>query len=263
MTREDTINDIEFLTRSKARVDILKQIADAKTMTGRELKQQSNVSRTTVQRNLDALVDKGWTTRTHDEYSISTCGDLIITKLDAFIDELHNINRLQPFLKWTSLSELDIDVTHLSDANVVVSSPSNPYAPVNKHVEALNTADDIRVILPSVGRDALEVTSRRVREQGAHCEAIVQHNCINVLRDDPAYRRHLDQLPDTTNFRIYEYDDEIPYYLGLIDDLVQIGVEDDDGIPRALIETRKPAVRNWGDDVLCQYRDESQAIPNI
>jgi len=43
-------------------------------------------------------------------------------------------------------------------------------------------------------------------------------------------------------------------YLGIADGTtVQIGVEDDDGIPRALLETTNESVRAWAESMFSKY----------
>jgi hypothetical protein len=52
---------------------------------------------------------------------------------------------------------------------------------------------------------------------------------------------------------------ELPFYLGLTDDgCVQIGVEDDDGLPRSLLETTDGDVMEWAESVYRKYRAEAE-----
>jgi hypothetical protein len=40
-------------------------------------------------------------------------------------------------------------------------------------------------------------------------------------------------------------DEYVPFCLGIVDGLVQIGVEDDEGVPRALAESSSDELREW------------------
>ena len=52
--------------------------------------------------------------------------------------------------------------------------------------------------------------------------------------------------------------ESVPFFLGLADErATQIGVEDDEGMPRALFETEAEAAREWADALFVDYRESS------
>jgi hypothetical protein len=61
----------------------------------------------------------------------------------------------------------------------------------------------------------------------------------------------------TDRFDLSVYDGEVPYYLGVLDETVQIGVEDENGMPRALLETDVEGLGEWASDTYAQYRERS------
>jgi hypothetical protein len=59
-------------------------------------------------------------------------------------------------------------------------------------------------------------------------------------------------MADTGQFRLYETDEPVPYFVGAYGDVAQIGV-DEDGEPRAVYETRGEEIRSWAADRIERY----------
>lgn len=108
---------------------LLRALAERDELSRDELRREFDASRTTIQRNLDALVERGWVENSNRTYSIAPCGELAAEEFSACYRKMRAVNRLQPFLRWTSTE--DLDLAHLSGAAVVVATESDPYAPVN------------------------------------------------------------------------------------------------------------------------------------
>lgn len=260
MTQVETVENIGFLTRSTVRVRVLQAVRREGTVTRSELREEFDASRTTIQRNLNALAERGWIKSVNNEYSITPCGRMVAEGFDIFRHKVRTAERLRPFLQWVSPANLSVNLAHLADAEVVTAEPSDPYAPVNMHVEALKTAERVRAVLPSVGRDAVEVAAERAKAGVARYELVVADECLRVLLEDPKYAKYIEDVLDTQYFSVAVTEREIPYYLGILDGTIQIGVEDDDGIPRALVETDSEPVRVWARETLSSYFEGTREV---
>ena len=260
MEDQGTIEQIEFLARSGIRARLLEILHQRREISRDQLREEFEASRVTVQRNLNSLVDRGWVKNTNHVYSIAPCGDLVAEGFNECHQKVRAADRLQPFLRWISTEDLDLDLSHLSDATVFATTKSDPYSPVNRHVETLRTATRVQAMLPSVGRDAAELTSRRAKDGAAEYELVVTEGCEKVLREDEKYARYIDEAVETAHFSVSVFEGEIPYYLGILDGTVQIGVEDDDGIPRALVESKSAHVREWADETISSYLDGARTF---
>lgn len=260
MTQSEIVEEMEFLTRSEIRPRLLRALRGGGRSTRTELRREFDVSRTTLQRNLNALAERGWIRNANNQYWIAPCGAMIADGFDSFHETMCAAERLRPSLRWISPEDLDVALADLADAEVVVSDPSDPYAPVNTHVEALKTAERVRAVLPSVGRDAVEVAAGRIEAGHARYELVVSEGCLDVLLEDPKYTRYVNGMLDSRRFSVAVTDREIPYYLGVLDESVQIGVEDADGIPRALVETDAESVRAWADRTVSSYSEDARPV---
>ena len=79
-----------------------------------------------------------------------------------------------------------------------------------------------------------------------------------TIRAEPEYRDLAAELVDFERYTAHVSEREIGYYLGLFDDVTQIGVEDDDGVPRALVETDADEIRAWATRTYESYRSQSR-----
>lgn len=256
---EGGTEDIEFLARSETRVQILKELHKDGELGRDELRNRIDASRTTIQRNLEALIDQGWVRDGNRTYTIESCGEIVADDFLTLVETVSVTEHLQPILQWVDRAELDIDLRLLADAEVVTASPGDPWAMVNRHVQQLKQADDIRALLPLTGLHAIEVTYNRVVNHDADVEYIATDTVIDTFQTDSAYRQYCDELLNYDQYRVYHYDGDLPYYLGILDEVVQIGV-DEDGEPRALLETETNEVREWAVQKFSKYKSQAEPI---
>jgi hypothetical protein len=66
-------------------------------------------------------------------------------------------------------------------------------------------------------------------------------------------------MVDTGRFEVHVHDGDIPYYLGILDDTVQMGVNED-GEPRGLLETDSEEVREWAENRYESYKQEAEPL---
>ena len=260
LTREEIIAEIASLTRSATRVHVL-EIANQQTVTTRrELRDELDVSRTTVQRNVDTLVAKGWLETTADGYQITPCGKLLCSRVSELATSVGTLRRLRPILGNMPVDEFDVGVKHLEDAEITVASANNPYAPVNKHVDALKTASEFRIHTAVIGRPALQEVSTLATSGNCTGEVVVTEGALSTLRANPSYAEAFERIARTDCFDIFVYHDDLPYYLGLIDERVQVGIEGENRVPKALLETESAAAREWAESKYSEVRQQAELV---
>lgn len=246
MSSTTAVKGLHFLTQSPVRVRVLELLSEAGSMRKRELRDRIDASRVTVRRNVHALEDREWIEVDNRECEITALGEIVIEDASPALETTEVVERLRPFLRWFPEVELGFDVRVLADATIVVPDSTDPYAPVNRHIDAMERTDRFRSLLPVVGLPAMTVGRDRIVEDGCHHEIVVSERLAPTIRDQPEYRELLEEMLASGNCALFVADREVPFYLGLFDDCVQIGV-DDDGIPRALVETDADDVREWAE----------------
>jgi predicted transcriptional regulator len=257
---EEAIEDIEFLASSRTRVRILDLLSQHKELDKQELRDQIDASRTTVQRNLDTLVDQGWIQNTNRTYEIDTCGDLVAEKFLELTETIEIERRLQPFLKWVDRPEFDLDLHLLADAELLVAEPGDPWSMINRQVQLIRETDNGGIgFLPFTGLHACEVTHNQILNHDASYELVVMPKIADTHFSDPAYGNLFTEMIDSGRLNYFVYEGDLPYSLVIIDGTIQIIVADGDE-PRAMLETDSEEVREWAEEKYESYKQRSEPV---
>lgn len=247
-----------FLTQSSVRIRLLETLYKERRLRKRELRERFDASRVTVRRNVAALEDRDLIAVTGRTCEITPLGELVVEDVLPALSLVDVVERLRPFVRWFPDDELEFDLRALENATVVAASSSDPYAPVNRHIEAMERADRFRCLLPAVGLPAMTVARDRVVDDGSSHELIYGREIAATVRKQPEYGRLIDEMLESENCELYAADRGVEFYLGLFEDGVQIGVENDDGVPRALVETDAEEVREWAERAYDRYRARAE-----
>ncbi|WP_222918789.1 transcriptional regulator [Natrinema sp. SYSU A 869] len=240
----DAIETLEYVARSPTRVRILETLSEDGAVSRDSLRAEVDVVRTTLQRNLDGLAERGLLRERGRRYGLTSAGALATGAVTTALDRIGVAVRLRPVLERIPAAELEFDLEELVDATVVESTTANPYAPVEHHVASLSGAAHVRALLPATGTKQLERT-REAIESGAAFELLVTESVAKTLRTDPSIADTFAAMADEESLSVSVVDAEILFYLGIVDDAVQIGVHDGSGLPTALLESTDTRVREW------------------
>jgi predicted transcriptional regulator len=218
------------------------------------LRAEAEVVRTTLQRNLSGLLDRGLIRERDRSYEITPAGALVATGLSDALERIGAATRLQPVLERLPARTFPFDVERLADATVVESTPANPYGPVEHHAATLVDADRARLLLPAAGAEPIDAS----RESDGAFELVVTESVAETLRTESPIADELATF-DGDAVTISVVEDAIPFYLGVVDGAAQIGVHDDNGVPTALLESTDERVREWALDRFRSFEERSTA----
>lgn len=244
--------DTEICSVVLKRWDVIDRLRDG-PKDKRALVGDIDCSRSTVDRAIRELESMGIVEYRDGEYTVTPIGETIAGGLEEVMEAVETRLELEPFLEWIPEEEFDLALDHLSGAELWVPEPGDPWAMVNRHVVVLEEANDIRCVLPLTGLHAHEAVYEQVVDGGGRAELIVTPDVARTFRTDPAYADMTAELAATGRYRVFRYDDPIPYFVGVIDDTVQFGA-DEGGEPRALLESTSPEVRRWAETEIEEYR---------
>lgn len=257
----ETLEEIRFLARAESRVHIMEHLAEAGSATQRDLRTELDASRTTVARALRSLADKGWIENDDGEYRPTRVGTIIADEFSELLETVRRVEELSDFLRWFPDDESAPDFLNLRDATVTTASDGDPYAPARNQTEILRTADRLRILLPSIDLEGTKTITEQVTHHGLEAETVVSPGLEETLESEE-FAPLLREKMQTGRSTLLVSSRDLPFYLGLADDgRVQIGVEDDEGFPRALLETTDEAVREWAKDVYRTYREAAKPKP--
>lgn len=257
---DQPIEEVNVLARSPTRIRLFEELYEHEQLAKSDLKQRIDASRTTIQRNLDALQEQGWVAGNNREYWVTRSGKPVAEQFLELLNTIYAAKRIQPFLEWLHMDELDLPLSSLANAEITVTDENNPYAPVNRHIELMQSTDWFRCLLPAVGLQPLLVARDRILKHESRHEIVVDPDIVDTLRTRDAYQDPLGDILSTDRATVLVSDREIPFYLGMAEGVVQIGVSDDDGVPRSLIETGAGEVREWAEETYEEYRTAAEPL---
>lgn len=240
------------------RLGILEQLRDEAT-DKRTLVETLDCSRSTVDRGVRELESSGLVDYEDGEYRLTTFGRLAVDEYREFDERIETLDRLKPALTWLPVKELGFDLGCLHDAEVVVSTPNDPYAPANRHADVMADAASFRGLLPGIGLSQMEV-GRTAISDGQRQRVVVEQGVADAIRDRSHYAERVTELLDSGRVEISVYDGSLPYFLGLYDETVHVGVENADGIPQALVETDAEEVWTWAESVYADYERQARTF---
>ena len=251
--RGDIINKISFLARAESRVRILECLSTTESLTRRELRDEISRSRSTIVRAVDSLVEAGWVKRDPGGVRLTPVGEVVIEEFLDLVASVESAEERSPFLEWFPLSELEVGTDELQDGTVTVATNGAPLAPVRQHTKCLRTTTEFRAVLPSVGIEPIKRVHERTLAGELEPELIVPPSVETTIRN-AEFAPLFEEMLATGRLTIHLID-SAAFYLGLVDEgATQIGVENDDGIPRALLETSNRQVRTWAETFFTDTR---------
>jgi len=248
----------EVVDTTIQRLDLLACVNDA-PKTKRTLEDELDISRSTIDRAIRELELLDLVTYTSDGYAITPIGTLLAEECASFLETVDVAMRLDEVLRWVPSDELELDVRFFDDAELLTPEPGDPYAMINRHVQLLQSAEYVRCMLPVIGLHGHEAAHDSIVDGDGESELIVTESVASTLLESPDYAPLTDELLATDRFELYVYDGSVPYFLGVFDGLVQLGA-DDDGDPKAMLETDTDEVREWAHQKLDAYRDAATSI---
>lgn len=219
-----------------------------------------DIPRSTLDRAVRELESVRVVTYSDGEYVVTALGKRLARDFFRFVDRAELTLELEPFLRWAPSEEFDLDIQWLAEAELLVPTDADPYAMINRHVQRLRDADYMRGMLPVTGLHAYEAAHENIVESGAEGKLIVESGVAEVLTSKTAFAELTEEMLATGRFELFVCDDSIPYFVGVFDDdVVQIGV-DEDGEPRAMIETNQRDVRTWATERLDEYERRAERL---
>ena len=255
------LDQILFLARAESRVRVVELLVESGPATQREIRSQLDASRTTVSRSLQSLQERGWVEKSDGAYRLSRAGRIIAAEFARLLDTVNTVQELSEFLRWYPA---DVDVPDLLDANdveVTYSTDADPYAPARKQTEILHTAERLRILLPAIDLDSTKTITEQITQRGLELETVVSPNVESTIESDefaPLMREKM----QTGRSAVFIAQESLPFYLGLADcGRIQVGLADEDGFPRALLETANESISSWAEGVYRDYREQAERKP--
>lgn len=254
------LDQVAFLARSESRVRVLEQLLASGPTTRREFRERLGSSRSTVTRSLSQLEARNWIRETGDAYELTPAGRLVAEQFLTLVESVETTEALSPFLDWFPYAEYPLDLDALTGAEITSSTEADPYAPGRRQTAFLDHHEEVWLVLPSIELEGIRSTHEQVLTGALSLSVVVSEAVADRIVTGEFAALFREQI-ETGRMDVYAVDGTLPFYLGFGGDAtVQLGVEDDDGFPRALLEVESEPLRSWAEDVYDGHRHRAERM---
>lgn len=246
---------VQFLSASPHRFRLLEHLRE-NPCSPSDITGVLDLSRRSVQRNLSALADQNWVTKTDGRYQLTTSGALVALQYTTFLEALETIERCEPFLAHLPDSEHVPDLRWLTNAELVVVDSSCPYAPMMAYTSHLYecSTEAIRGTVPVLNRFHANVHTELL-DRGVETELVLPRAAAERARSGCA--ADFKAALRSPGCDLYVHDGPIEVGVTLTDRRGFIGAYDDHGRLCACVHGTSPELRDWAARLYERYRDRS------
>lgn len=248
----DALEDVAYLSRSENRVRILDAV-QRRPATRRELAERTGTSRTTLDRIVTELEDRGWVERTTDgEYAATPVGAVLLRQFRPFLGAVAAIDRLGDAVTWLPVEDLSVGLEHFADATVM--RPEHDAVEVIEYMDDLiRESDRFLVLSDLVPPERIgQILHESVTEGGLAVTAVATGQTVDLIRGEPRRRERWREMVEA-GAEITRYEGSIPCNLWIADETVLIKESAEEPIPESYgrpIVSENEAVRSWGADLI-------------
>lgn len=255
-----TLGEIRYLSDSEHRITVLELLLEA-PRTQTDLRERSNASSATISRLLRSFADRGWISKRSDTFELTPIGRFVATEFIGLHDRMQAVGRLQDIVEWLPADLVDLGLDRLVDATLTVPSSANPLAPPERASELKRYSSRSRGLSHYLPTICIAAHHAALDEEIQTLEAVFTRELFETIAatQSPEAQQFQDVL-DSDRATLYVYEGEIPYILGINDDIVYLGVDNDTGVQVALLETSDASVFAWAEGIFETYRNTARKI---
>jgi predicted transcriptional regulator len=257
------LEDIAYLSRSANRVVILDSLTDG-PYSRRTLADLTDVSRTTLDRIVNELEERGWAERTTEgDYTATAHGSHLMRRFRPFIESVEALHRLDDVLTWLPVDELDIGLEHFSDASVRRPESEDPVEAIEFINDLLRDASEFRVLAHLAPPEPLGTTlHERVTAGRMTMDGVITDDLLGFLGSTPKHAERWKALIESGS-DLYRHEGPIPCNLWIFDETVLIKksgpdpIDESYGVP---IVSENETVHSWAHDLIDEWTDTASPI---
>ena len=253
---DDSRKTIECLCNSPQRLKILDAL-DGTRMDVCEVMKALDSPRSTVQRNLSVLEERGWVETAGSGYTTTAVGKLLRAEFVGIGETATKIERMAPFLN-TVDAPAEVAVDKLCDVLVTTPEPTRPHSPRKRLVTIFEEVDCVRGFLPVVSSLSVEEARRADAGSEPNGEYVISSAAFDALRDQYAGEGvGGTEIDPPAHIDIRVYDGDLPHGLFVSDDALALAAYDEFGRIQVLVDSTSETTIEWGEQVYEAYRRQS------
>lgn len=252
-------DNMGYLTSSPNRVAVLRSLVEGPGKPS-ELRDRLGIPRSTFQRILSELQERNWAEKRDGVYSATPLGEYVEGYFSDCVETMSTLDRLEAFFEYVPFSEIDVGFGTLVESEITVPDTYSPHAPMERVLEVLEDADEVRGVSPVITESHSEAFHEAVLD-GTKVVNVIERSVAETI-----FTRYDDRLEDvrgTGRTETYVYDGEFSLGLSIMDDTVFVGAYDEDGIARATLENDSEEMLEWAERYHERYKQESKPLESL
>ncbi len=259
----DALEDIAYLSRSSNRITILDALTDG-SYTRRELEEFTEASRTTLDRIVNELEERGWAERTMDgDYVATPVGNHLVEHFMPFIDSVVAIRQLDEAVAWVPTDELSIGMQHFSDASVRWSAQGDPMETIDYFTDLIQETTEFRILTNLAAPVPFaEAIRDRILAGRLTAEFVVAEEIIEYMWAQPDRLMRWQEILEG-DAGMFRHEGTIPCNMYIFDDTVLIKkggaepIKEGYGVP---IQSDDERVLSWAHELIDQCRNAATRV---
>ena len=250
----DRVDGAQVREVLRKRGDVLAALSTGR-LDKRELVDDVDVSRSTVDRAVTELIETGLVQRVGTEFEVTHAGQLALETYREYRDVTDTLGAAEPLLAAIP-DDAPMGTDVLDGGTVTYADPSLPEAALTEVVSRLPEAETLRGFAPVVKTNYVSMLEDAVTEEGLSVEIVVKAATLDSLKHSTAARAEVAEFFAADAVEVLATEEELPYALWLLDgpemEHAGITVHEGGAVVGVLSNERPEAVAN--------YREQYEAI---
>lgn len=249
---------VRFLTASENRVDLLSALDDGPVRPS-VLTEELSLSRSAIQRNLRAFVERGWATRTDEGYALTFGGRLLLHRYHELVDAVGLVEEYGEYLDVLADMGLALTPADLGSVTITTATRNDPHAPLRRYTTRVADAEatTFRGITPVVS-PVFNEAHRTLLSAAIDAELIVDEDALSTSRAD--YPEALADAIEADALTLYVHPGSLSFGLSVVDGYAFVGVYDESGQFVACFESDGEPFYERASSVYEQYRETARLV---
>ena len=255
MTEDSSDSDEQLLVEIARRAELFEALRET-SHTARELESRLRMSRSTIHRATHSLEERGVIRKNGDGYELTGMGRVLAEGLFDIQTKTEAACRLKPFLNTIEASEVDIPVEEFAEARVTRPRPRQVHFGVSRIIDCIDETESLK-IFSSILSPLYVDTALRNMHCGTEINAIFDADLVDIITE--RYAEEAFEALETGRFHV-RVTEHIPFELFIFDDQMGMAAHDDNGVPRAFVETDSRGAIRWAENLFSRYAEAANSI---
>jgi len=222
-----------------------------------------DISRSTVDRAIDSLLDAGLVRRVDGSYSLTPQGRLMLEAHDEYVAATETFADAAPLLD-SLPTDAEVPRSLFERGTIKIADPHAPESAITGAVEELQSSDRLLVFSPVVKSNYVRLVHQEMADRDLEAELILERSASSSLRSLAGVSGAVEGLLDADQFSLSQTEADLPLMLYLLlggeRDVVGITVHEDGGIVGSVTSDDPEAVA-WGRETFTEVNSAAEQLP--